>query len=472
MNLVELQQLALEGESDQLEFKKSTAMLRGGMETLCAFLNGNGGNVLFGVSANAKVTGQMVSDATLRELAAEIAKFDPPATFAIQRISSAADLQVVVVEATNRDSAPYTYDGRPYRRIGSTTSRMPQAEYQRRLLEREHSQRRWETQIAEGYRLGHLDRKEIVRTISESVNANRLESAVESPIEVLRKLHLLSEKGVAQAAVVAFAKDVLPDYPQSSLRMARFRGISKDEFLDQRQLSGHAFLLLEEALLFLRRHLPVSGKFDPGIVTRLDEPLFPTLALREALVNALCHRDYSVAGGSISLAIFDDRVEIASTGTLPFGLTIKDLKKEHTSRPRNPLLADIFFRRGLIERWGRGTQKIVSLCLEAGHPEPEFEERAGEIVVRFIPSAYIPPYQVNHNLTERQRRILHILGDGTPRRSNDIRSRFEPNLPRTTLKDELALLRTLGLVSHSGRGAGATWRLKLKEEPEPKKERN
>ncbi|MEX2139208.1 MAG: ATP-binding protein [Pirellulales bacterium] len=342
---------------------------------------------------------------------------------------------------------------------------MPQAEYERRLLERAHSQQRWENQIATGYRLHDLDRKEITRTIREALHTGRLEGSVESPEEVLRRLHLLQRRGVLQAAVVAFAKDVLPAYPQCGLRMARFRGIKKDEFLDQRQVYGHAFELLDEAILFLRRHLPVAGRFEPGVLTRLDEPLFPTLALREAVVNAICHRDYSIAGGAISIAIFDDRLEIASTGTLPFGLSVDDLKKEHTSHPRNPLLAEVFFRRGLIERWGRGTQKIVSLCVEAGHPEPEFEERAGEVVVRFIPSAYIPPHRISHDLTERQRRILHVLGNGQKWKASEIIRELPLPVPATTLRDELRLLRELGLVEGTGRGPGARWWLK----PSPRK---
>ena len=100
---------------------------------------------------------------------------------------------------------------------------------------------------------------------------------------------------------------------------------------------------------------------------------------------------------------FEALLEITSTGGLPFGLTVEDLKRDHSSKPRNPLLAEVFFRRGLIERWGRGTQKIVDLCVRAGHPEPEFEERAGEVVVRFLPSGYVPPLQVSYDLSERQR---------------------------------------------------------------------
>lgn len=195
------------------------------------------------------------------------------------------------------------------------------------------------------------------------------------------------------------------------------------------------------------------------VMSRLDEPLFPVLALREAVVNAICHRDYSIVGGAINIAIFDDRLEIISTGELPFGLTLDDLKREHESKPRNPLLAEIFYRRGLIERWGRGTQNIVSLCVAAGHPEPEFEQRGGELVVRFLASAYIPPHRVSHDLTERQRRILHALRDGTRRSLSEIRGQVNPAVPESTLRDDLILLRSLHLVKSGGRGRGAFWQL-------------
>ena len=218
--------------------------------------------------------------------------------------------------------------------------------------------------------------------------------------------------------------------------------------------------MLREADLFLRRHLPVAGRFESGVLERIDEPLFPPLALREALVNALCHRDYSIAGGAISVAIYDDRLEISSTGLLPFGLTVADLKRDHESHPRNPLLANVFYLRGLIERWGRGTQKIVELCVAAGQPEPDFEEQAGSVVVRFRPSSYVPPLRVSHDLSARQREVLRILGDRQKWKVQDILANLVAPPAKRTLQDDLSLLRRLGLVESSGRGQGARWWLK------------
>lgn len=105
--------------------------------------------------------------------------------------------------------------------------------------------------------------------------------------------------------------------------------MSKTAFLDNCQVYGTDFEMLEKALFFLRRPFPIAGRIQPGIFERADEPLFPLEALREALVNAIYHRDYTHAGGAVSLAIYDDRLEIWSTGTLPFGLQIDDLKRDH-----------------------------------------------------------------------------------------------------------------------------------------------
>ena len=89
----------------------------------------------------------------------------------------------------------------------------------------------------------------------------------------------------------------------------------------------------------------------PGQLERIDEPLYPIEALREALVNAICHRDYREWGGSLEIAIYDDRLELGNPGTLHFGLTPDDLVREHPSKPWNPHIANAFFRRGIIEHW-------------------------------------------------------------------------------------------------------------------------
>lgn len=88
--------------------------------------------------------------------------------------------------------------------------------------------------------------------------------------------------------------------------------------------------------------------------------------MREALANAICHRDYSSGGSAIHIAMYDDKLEISSPGALPFGLTPEALFAPHYSRPWNPLVAHVFFRRGIVEMWGQGTLKMAKLATEAG----------------------------------------------------------------------------------------------------------
>ncbi|HEX6901788.1 MAG TPA: ATP-binding protein [Thermoanaerobaculia bacterium] len=463
MNLADIERIVAQGESETVEFKATTGQLPRAGKALCGFLNHRGGLLIFGVSPGGEITGQIVSDKTLQDIAGLLRSFEPQPSISVERIALPGSTRdVIVLEAQTRtDLLPFVFEGRAYERLGTTVSPMPQVRYQELLLNRMHTQHRWENQQADGYSLQDLDEEEILRTARLGISSGRMpESSTLEPAEILNRLGLQVDGRILNAAVVTFGRRLLPAFPQCQLRMARFKGLDKNEFLDHKQVQGCAFQLLDEALLFLRRHLPVAGRVQPGLFERADEPLFPLEALREALVNAFCHRDYSYPGGSVSLAVFDDHLEIWSDGNLPFGTTIEDLKRDHLSRPRNPLIAQAFFRRGLVEQWGRGTQKIVELTTRAGHPEPEFLEMNSAVGVRFLPVGYIAPIRVFHDLTPRQREILILLsGKGlTPLRA--IRSGLESAPSDRTLQMELALLKKLGLIDAGGHGRGAVYWLR------------
>jgi ATP-dependent DNA helicase RecG len=384
-NAKQLAALVKEGEGPALEFKRSTGELKEGMQTLCAFLNGSGGMVLFGVRPEGTIEGQVVSDQTLRDVAQAADHFEPPTHVSIHRIKLKANREVLTLPTdAARDVRPFTYEGRAYERVGSTTRRMPQAKYERLLLDRAYGTRRWENESAERVKLRDIDRDELFRIVEGAKSAGRLIGPVGTRVaDVLDRLKLRREGRVLQAAVVLFGIEFLPDYPQCELRMARFRGTDKTEFLDQRHVRGPAFKLLEEAQLFCQRHFPLPGKIVPGKLQRVDTPLIPPDAMREILVNAFIHRDYSIAGGAVSLAIFDDRVEVWSAGTYPAGITPAMLTRQHLSVLRNPIIADIFHRAGLIEKWGRGTNRVIEMCRKAGIARPIFEENGPFAVVTF-----------------------------------------------------------------------------------------
>ena len=465
MNLKELVRL---GESETLEFKKSTALLDGAAQTLCGFLNGKGSIVLIGVNSDQKIIGQTVTDNTLQEIARVLTKFEPHAQINIQRVELAPNKEVVALTAIfKKYDIPYTWDGRPYQRIASTTSRMPQSIYQKHLLERHQNNHRWETGIAFDYPEKDLDSDEIFRTMRLGSQAGRIpEYQGDGVSSILDRLGLRKEGYLLNAAVVLFGKKFMPDFSQCQLRLARFKGIDKSEFIDHNQLCGNAFYLLEEALIFLRRHLPIAGRIESHILERKDDPLFPFEALREALVNALVHRLYSNPGGAVSVALFDDRLEIWNDGKLAFGFTPDDLKKDHISHPRNPLIATVFYNRGLIEKWGRGTQKIIELCIKAGHPEPEFFEQGGAFAVRFLAVGYVPPRSISHDLSDRQRFIMQLLSKASNSGFTfvEIKSKLSSPPADRTPRDDFQKLKKLELISVRGRGPGAKWILDNKAE--------
>lgn len=158
------------------------------------------------------------------------------------------------------------------------------------------------------------------------------------------------------------------------------------------------------------KHLSLSGKID-GLV-REEQLMIPYRAIREGIINALCHRQYRSPGGSVSIAIYDDRVEIANPGTLPLGWNVAKLKSEHNSEPQNPLIANVLYKRKVSESWGRGISLMMQECRNVGLPDPEFKADKVEIrlIFRYKISSLNNPAQVTGQVTGQVTMLLRALG--------------------------------------------------------------
>jgi ATP-dependent DNA helicase RecG len=267
---------------------------------------------------------------------------------------------------------------------------------------------------------------------------------------------------VLNAGMVLFGKEdrLRVDYPQCLLRLARFRGTTKSEFRDNRRYLGNAFELFSRAQQFWIDYLPIAGRVVPDRIERIDEPLYPTAALREAIANAICHRDYAARGGGIDLAIYDDRLEITSAGPLRFGIEVADLLAPHESRSWNPLIANVFYRQGIIESWGSGTLQMIELSESAGIAVPEFLATPRSFTVRFRPSAYRAPSRVETNLSLLQQDILNTLAESGPIPLRQLVTLLPGEIPLRTVQDNLQMLRSLGLVDFFGNARAARWSLR------------
>ncbi|MGH7441973.1 MAG: ATP-binding protein, partial [bacterium] len=313
-------------------------------------------------------------------------RFEPGIKLGLRRITVKRSLEAVLLEAVaGSEAPPFTYDGRAFERFESVTKRMSQAKYEKLLLDRAHAKRRWENGPAVGVKITDLDGQEILRVRDLAVQQNRISPGTgRNKAEILERLGLLVAGAPMEAAQVLFGKPSPGDYPQCLLKLGRFRGSTvTGEIVDNRQEHYNAFAAVREAMSFLERSLPLGARFPAGKVFREDRFPVPMDALREIVLNAVMHRDYSDPGGYVAVAVFDDHIEISSFGTLPSGITLRQLSGSHASKPRNPLIAEAFHRTGAVEVWGRGTNRVIEACRKQGIPEPVFEERQGFLVVSF-----------------------------------------------------------------------------------------
>lgn len=383
-NLDIIKQLTAEKENEKVEFKETTGQLERGMETLCAFLNGEGGTVLFGVTDKGKIIGQDLSDKTKREIAEAINRLEPTAAVQISYVPlQDSEKKVITFHVEDaRLNRPFCYKGRAYMRVESVTTTMPQSRYNELLIQREEIRHGWETYPNTDLKLTDLDETEIRKTVRLGVECGRLPETTGSDIStILEKLEVLENGVLKNAAAVLFAKKKLAHYPQNLLRLARFKGTDKTVFIDNQRVHGNLFQLLDAAMSFIFKHLSLSGTTDT--LEREEHLEIPYKAIREAVINALCHRSYRDAGGSVAIAIYDDRVEIENPGSFPSGWDMKRIKSEHGSKPRNPLIADTLYIRKVLESWGRGINLMIEECQKSGLPEPEYQIAVDEVKLIF-----------------------------------------------------------------------------------------
>ncbi|MFH1254191.1 MAG: ATP-binding protein [bacterium] len=465
MKMSQLKAIVKRGESEFLEFKKSTAQLQTAMQTMSAFLNSEvGGTVLIGVTDDGKIIGQEVTDSTKKEIASELKKIEPHADVNVEFISVNDKRCVIMFSAKEGSNAPYVYDGRPYIRSQSTTQKMSQEKYIIMLHNRSQLSVAWDKLTTNDCIVKDLDTKRINQVVDIAVSEKRLpREALRANIdEILKKFELLVGNKLTNAAVVLFCKNEHKQFMQSNIKLARFKGTTKSEFLDEKSLRSNIFDLYDQAMIFLGNYLPVGAHIEAGNPFRVTTPAIPHQVLREAVINALCHRDYSLEGGSIAIAIYDDRVEITSSGRLPSSIKLKDLTKKHESFPRNRLIANVLYACHMIEKWGRGTQEMVELCQKSGNPIPHFEEMTGCLWITLplrepIPRAVLtkaPSIQ----LTDRQKEIIAILKQGTLSREQ-IMSKLTKSIETRTMQRELARLRELELIDSEGAGKFMLWAL-------------
>lgn len=412
MTIKDIETLIHNDETREIELKKTTGELKDGMKSACAFLNTDGGWLIFGVTPTTlRIVGQDVTESTRREIALALTHLEPALDIEVEYIdvpnSDGKQLIVMRFDKWVWGMEPYTYHKCPYYRVESVTKEMPRDMFVERLKAARPLDFAWDEQIAQGITINDLDEERIRNAVRLGIAGGRINASAEgATVEtLLGKLKLLNDGKPTNAAVMLFGKNT-DDYPQLLMRMACFKGNDKNEFLDNNRQYGNFFDLLDAGTAFCFRNLRLSGKI---VGMRREEQLeIPAEALREALINALCHRDYSNPRASVSLAIYSDRVEIVNPGRFPTQLTPENIKRQHDSYPYNIKIAQVLYQTTYLENWGSGVMRMMDLCKAQHMANPDYQLGENTVTIIFR-RRNDSQNDSQKSLNERQKKIVMLM---------------------------------------------------------------
>ena len=367
-----------------------------------------------------------------------------------------------MIEVRASAEKPVFFKNHAYKRVGKTNQRISSSEL--RTLAKESGEKiYWDERVCGDASLKDIEEEKVRQFLRRARFERRLEIGPDIPVkDALEWSNLIKNNKLTNAAILLFGKEPQKFFLQTKLRCALYKGRTPVTFIDLRIIEGNIIDQVGEAENFVLAHIKKAAKIVG--FERQEVWEYPINALREAIVNAICHRDYSYSS-DITIGIFDDRIEISNPGTLPEPLTPEDLKKKHKSIPRNPLVANAFFLIGNIEQWGEGTNKIVKWCLEHGLREPNFEEIAGGFLVRFyapedILSLIPEPGKIDleeMGLNERQIEALRLMvNEGKGFTNKEYREHF--GVSNWTCVEDMKLLEKHGFVIVEGKGKSTVYR--------------
>ena len=327
---------------------------------IVALANARGGFVVLGVNDEGKIVGETLTNQMKAEILSLARNCDPH--IAIPRISQIEN--VVIIEVSEGDAKPYSCSSGYFRRLDAVTQKMTQQEV--RLIFRQSADVFFEDLPRDDFTLGDISLQKVRAFLKEAGTSYKLNKT--NLPSLLASLGIYKNETINNAGVMIFAADVKKWVPYCEIIFGAFKGTDKMHIYDRKDVRDDLLIQLNEAIEFFKKHLNIRSEIRE--FNRRDIYEIPLDALREALVNALVHRDYSMRGTSIYVNVFDDRVEITNPGGLPAGITRDNFGKE--SVRRNQIIADLFHRMGKVERMGTGIKRMCDLIRDAGLKQPDF----------------------------------------------------------------------------------------------------
>lgn len=461
---MELQKILLQPESKTLEFKRDLSSIDPILKTLVAFANTAGGILVIGRDADGVVFG--VKDILKAEeaLANSIADKICPALLPELEMVTIGGKDLLVVKVSHWRAPFYLKKEGPLRgvyiRLGSTSRpASPELveELKRSVLTLSFDQQPLSHLSLETIDLGKGSQifKVAQKTMSE-------EKGRSLGVFTATNGQLVPSIG----GLIVFGKKEIREQnlPDARVSCARFHGDTKANILDRYEVEGTIVDAVDEVPKFIARNTRLVGQIQG--VRRRDVPEYSPIAVREALVNALVHADYSLTGSHIQVAIFSDRLEIQNPGMFPFGFTLDDLKAG-ISRVRNRVIARVFHALQFMEEWGSGYKRIIDACRQGGYPEPRWEELGMTIRVTFYPHSQASlPIAISTDvvhLPDREQLIMSLFDQVEYLPFREIAQRLPISISDRTLRYDLRKLKQKKVLTTQGKGRSLLWK-KLKKE--------
>lgn len=438
-------------ESTTIEWKPSLSQINDIIETVVAFANTEGGKVFVGVSKTGKIIGIQIGKDTIENLTNKISQNTDPKVHPKITIKKISDKEIIVIEVKKYSDKLTLAFGKPYIRVGKSTMKMSKNEYENMILEKHKNKLQFDIGICKNITFKDINKEKLKEFLKKAHIERGLAINPSSSIEeILMRLKLLQNRKITNSAVLLFANNPQDFFIQAKVKCVRFKGTGvTGTMIDMKDIGGNLFEQVLEVEKFIFNHISLTSWIEEGKIERQEKWEYPPKAIREALTNAVVHRDYR-SSSKVQIRIFDDRIEFWNPGILPEGWTIETLKGKHESKPFNPIISETFFWIRYIEEVGTGTNKIIDWCKEWGLPEPNFEYLGSSVVITLIKSKLTDKYLEGLDLNERQRKIVDYLKEN--KRINRKKTMELLGVSKDTAFRELSDLFRKGIIKRIGKG--------------------
>jgi len=439
----ELKLIQEEGEGFLIEFKEKPAHID---REMVAFANGSGGRIFIGISDSGRIKGINVTNQLKSQIQDIANNCEPPVKIRLQEL-----VTLLVVHVRQGTEKPYSCSSGFYTRIGPNAQKMNRNQ----IIEFFQSEGRIRFEELANLKFDY-ERDFHPEKLSRFLSLADISPVLDTQ-SILLNLGVAEQQGgnliFNNTGIFFFARNLDQFYPHANITCALYKGVEKVHVLDRKDFNQDIISNVDNAMLFLRQHIPVRYEFD-GSPRRIEVPQVPLEALREAVINAVCHRYYFEKGANVMVEIFDDRIEISSPGGLVKGLLEKDFGKK--SVLRNPKIAGLFHRIGYIEKMGTGIRRMQNLMKQAGHLPITFEFTAFVTAI-FDRGVALEKKEapikmdegLNEGLNEGLKTLFAVISQNPGIQARQASSLLG-NRPVKTLERQIKTLVEKGLIEHRG----------------------